>query len=68
MANIKLDTAQVSRRRFLGSAAGLTFAVSIAPQRRMAHFRRGSESDGIHDWRLGSNHARQSNHDHHAGG
>ena len=31
MNNIKLDTAQISRRHFLGSAAGLTFAVSIAP-------------------------------------
>lgn len=31
MANIKLDTTQISRRQFLGSAAGLTFAVSIAP-------------------------------------
>ena len=31
MRNIKLDTAQISRRHFLGGAAGLTFAISVGP-------------------------------------
>jgi len=31
MGNIKLDTAQISRRHFLGGAAGLTFVISIGP-------------------------------------
>jgi isoquinoline 1-oxidoreductase beta subunit len=32
MENIKADTAQVSRRHFLGGAAGLTFAISVGPK------------------------------------
>ncbi|MCH8059010.1 MAG: xanthine dehydrogenase family protein molybdopterin-binding subunit [Proteobacteria bacterium] len=32
MGNIKLDTAQISRRHFLGGAAGLTFVISIGPK------------------------------------
>ncbi len=32
MANINRDTAQVSRRRFLSGAAGLTFVISVGPK------------------------------------
>ena len=32
MEKIKADTAQVSRRHFLGGAAGLTFAISVGPK------------------------------------